>query len=117
MTAADTVLIPIQCEYYALEGLSQLITTVRQVKRSYNPELELEGVLLTMYDGRLNLTQQVVQEVKKFFPKKVYGTVIPRNVRLSEAPGFGEPVSYYDPKSKGADAYDALAKEFLKQNR
>ena len=117
LTAADTVLIPIQCEYYALEGLSQLIATVRQVKRSYNPELELEGVLLTMYDGRLNLTQQVVQEVKKFFPKKVYGTVIPRNVRLSEAPGFGEPVSYYDPKSKGADAYDALAKEFLKQNR
>lgn len=117
LTAADTVLIPIQCEFYALEGLSQLIATVRQVKRMYNPNIDIEGVLLTMYDGRLNLTQQVVQEVKRFFPQKVYATVIPRNVRLSEAPGFGEPVLYYDARSKGAEAYNALAKEFLKKNR
>lgn len=114
LTASSTFLVPIQCEYYALEGLSQLMTTVRQIKRLYNPYIELEGVLLTMYDGRLNLTQQVVEEVKKFFPKKVFATVIPRNVRLSEAPSFGEPVMYYDKSSKGAEAYAALAKEFLK---
>ena len=92
LCAADTVLVPIQCEYYALEGLSQLISTVRQVKRLYNPMLEIEGVLLTMYDGRLNLTQQVVDELKRFFPKKVYSTPIPRNVKLSEAPSYGQPV-------------------------
>lgn len=114
-TAADTVMVPIQCEYYALEGLSQLIATVRQVKRLYNPSIEIEGVLLTMYDARLNLTVQVVQEVKRFFPKKVYQTVIPRNVRLSEAPSFGQPVLYFDRASKGAAAYMALAEEFLKQ--
>lgn len=117
LTAADTVLVPIQCEYYALEGLSQLMATVRAVKRKYNEHLELEGVLLTMYDGRLNLTGQVVEEVKKYFPKKVYTTAIPRNVRLSEAPGFGEPVRYYDPTSKGAIMYDQLALEFLRNNR
>ncbi|MCR5485581.1 MAG: AAA family ATPase [Clostridiales bacterium] len=116
LCAADTFLVPIQCEYYALEGLTQLMSTVRQVKRLYNPMLELEGVLLTMYDGRLNLTQQVVNEVKKFFPKKVYASVIPRNVRLSEAPSFGEPVMYYDRSSKGAAAYEALAEEFLSIN-
>ena len=113
LSCADTFLVPIQCEYYALEGLSQLMATVRQIKRLYNPYIDLEGVLLTMYDGRLNLTQQVVEEVKKFFPKKVYRTTIPRNVRLSEAPSFGQPVLYYDKNSKGAIAYSELAKEFL----
>lgn len=111
MTLADTILVPIQCEYYALEGLSQLMSTVRRVKRQYNPSLELEGVLLTMYDGRLNLTQQVVEEVKKFFPRKVFKTVIPRGVRLSEAPSFGMPVIYYDKSCKGSIAYTKLAKE------
>ena len=117
LCASDTVLVPIQCEYYAMEGLSQLIATVRQVKRMYNPTIDLEGVLLTMYDGRLNLTQQVVGEVKKFFAKKLYKTVIPRGVRLSEAPSFGQPIQYYDGRSKGADAYNNLAKELLKDNR
>ena len=116
LCAADTVLVPIQCEYYALEGLSQLISTIRQVKRLYNPHIEMEGVLLTMYDGRLNLTQQVVGELKRFFPKKVYATAIPRNVKLSEAPSYGLPIHYYDKNSKGAAAYDALADEFLKLN-
>ena len=115
LTASDTFLVPIQCEYYALEGLSQLMATVRQIKRLYNPYIDLEGVLLTMYDGRLNLTQQVVEEVKKFFPKKVYTTVIPRNVRLSEAPSFGQPVMYYDRSSKGSTAYCDLAAEFLEK--
>ena len=117
LCASDTLIVPIQCEYYALEGLSQLMSTVRQVKRLYNSLIELEGVVLTMYDGRLNLTQQVVAEVKKFFPKKVYASVIPRNVRLSEAPSFGLPIMYYDKNSKGSMAYEALAVEFLKQNR
>ena len=113
LCAADTLLVPVQCEYYALEGLSQLMATVRQVKRLYNPQLELDGVLLTMYDGRLNLTQQVVAEVKKFFPRKVYATAIPRSVRLSEAPSFGKPICYYDRSSRGAQAYQALAAEFI----
>ncbi len=117
LTASDSFIVPIQCEYYALEGLSQLMATVRTIKRLYNPYVELEGVLLTMYDGRLNLTQQVVTEVKNFFPKKVYATVIPRNVRLSEAPSFGEPVIYYDRGSKGAECYTALAEEFLKMQK
>ena len=116
LCAADTVLVPIQCEYYALEGLSQLVATIRQVKRLYNPYIDIEGVLLTMYDGRLNLTQQVVAEIKKFFPNKVYASVIPRNVRLSEAPSFGLPAVYYDRNSKGSAAYDSLAAEFLKNN-
>ena len=116
LCAADTVLVPIQCEYYALEGLSQLITTVRQVKRLYNPMLEIEGVLLTMYDGRLNLTNQVVEELKRFFPKKVYATPIPRTVKLSEAPSYGQPIMYYDKRSKGTDAYLAVADEFLRKN-
>ncbi len=114
LCAADTVIVPIQCEFYALEGLSQLMSTVRQIKRLYNPRLELEGVLLTMYDGRLNLTQQVVDEVKRFFPQKVFATVIPRNVRLSEAPSFGQPVMYYDASSRGSAAYSELADELLK---
>lgn len=116
LNAADTVLIPIQCEYYALEGLSQLMNTVRRVKRQYNERLDIEGVLLTMYDGRLNLTQQVVEEVKKYFPRKVFKTVIPRTVRLSEAPGFGQPVLYYDRSSKGAAAYNELAAEVLRNH-
>ncbi|MGN0468620.1 MAG: ParA family protein [Acutalibacteraceae bacterium] len=116
LSAIDSVIVPIQCEYYALEGLSQLMNTIRQVKRLYNPLIEIEGILLTMYDGRLNLTQQVVSEVKRFFPKKVYSTVIPRNVRLSEAPSFGMPVCYYDKASKGSKAYDELATEFLNKN-
>ena len=113
LVAADTFIIPAQTEYYALEGLSQLTATVRQVKRLYNPTLELEGVLFTMYDGRTNLTQQVAAEVKKFFARKVYGTVIPRSVRLAEAPSFGRPINYYDKPSKGSKAYRALAEEFL----
>ena len=113
LCAADTFLVPIQCEYYALEGLSQLMATVRQVKRLYNPTLDLEGVLLTMYDGRLNLTQQVVAEVKKFFPRKVFSTPIPRSVRLSEAPSFGKPIRYYDGGSRGAEAYERLADELV----
>lgn len=115
LVAADTFLIPAQPEYYALEGLSQLIATVRQVKRLYNPTLELEGVLFTMYDGRTHLTQQVVAEVKKFFPRRVYATVIPRTVRLAEAPSFGKPINYYDKNGKGAKAYMDLAKEILAQ--
>ena len=113
LVAADTFLIPAQPEYYALEGLSQLIATVRQVKRLYNPTLELEGVLFTMYDGRTHLTQQVVAEVKKFFPRRVYATVIPRTVRLAEAPSYGRPINYYDKTGKGAKAYMELAKEIL----
>lgn len=116
LTACDTVLVPIQCEYYALEGLSQLIATIRQIKRLYNPQLEIEGVLLTMFDARLNLTVQVVDEVKKFFPQKVYKSVIPRNVRISEAPSYGQPILYYDRASKGSTAYDELAKELIKIN-
>lgn len=116
-SAANSVLVPIQCEYYALEGLSQLMATIRQVKRMYNSELELEGVLLTMFDSRLNLTVQVAEEVKKFFKDKVFRTVIPRNVRLSEAPSYGQPIQYYEPGSKGAEAYNKLVKEFLKKNR
>ncbi len=117
LTATDTFLVPIQCEYFALEGLSQLMSTMRQVKRLYNPTLELEGVLLTMYDGRLNLTQQVVSEIKKFFGKKLYNSVITRSVRLSEAPSFGLPIQYYDKRSKGANCYNALAEEFIKRNK
>ncbi len=117
LCASDTLLVPIQCEYFALEGLSQLMNTVRQVKRLYNPLIDIEGVLLTMYDGRLNLTQSVVEEVKRFFPRRVYSTVIPRNVRLSEAPSFGQPVMYYDRYSRGAQSYQDLASEFLANNQ
>ena len=117
LSACDSLIIPIQCEYYALEGLSQLVTTVRQVKRLYNPGIEIEGVLLTMYDGRLNLTLQVVDEVKKYFPEKVFKNVIPRNVRLSEAPSFGQPVLYFDRSSRGSQAYEALTAEILDKNR
>jgi len=117
LTAAGSVLIPIQCEFYALEGLSQLMATVRQVKRLYNPHIQIEGVLLTMYDGRLNLTLQVVEEIKKYFPKKVFKTAIPRNVRLSEAPSYGQPVIYFDRASRGSQAYVDLAAELIKNHR
>jgi chromosome partitioning protein len=117
LTLADTILVPIQCEYYALEGLSQLMATVRRVKRMYNPHLDIEGVLLTMYDGRLNLTQQVVAEVKKFFPKKVFSTVVPRGVRLSEAPSFGMPCYYFDKRCKGTESYLALATEIIRKEK
>lgn len=117
LTACDTLFIPIQCEYYALEGLSQLMATVRQVKKMYNSTIEIEGVLLTMYDGRLNLTAQVLAEVKKFYGDKVYATSIPRNVRLSEAPSFGQPVYYYDKSSTGTKAYLDLADEVIRRNK
>lgn len=113
-TAADSVLIPVQCEYYALEGLGQLINTINLVKKHLNKTLEIEGAVLTMYDIRTNLSNQVVKEVKRYFDNKVYKTVIPRNVRLSEAPSFGMPITMYDPRSKGAKSYEKLAKEFLK---
>lgn len=113
-TAADSVLIPVQCEYYALEGLGQLINTINLVKKHLNKSLEIEGAILTMYDIRTNLSNQVVKEVKRYFDDKVYKTVIPRNVRLSEAPSFGMPITVYDPKSKGAKSYEKLTKEFLK---
>ena len=115
-TAADTVLVPIQCEYYALEGLGQLTNTIKMIKKSLNPELSLEGVLLTMFDARTNLSIQVVDEVKKFFKNKVFATVIPRNVRLSEAPSFGQPVIEYDKHSRGAECYMDLAKEVIVRN-
>ena len=115
-TASDSVLIPVQCEYYALEGLGQLLNTVELVRKHLNKNLYVEGALLTMYDIRTNLANQVVREVKKFFQNKVYKTVIPRNVRLSEAPSYGMPISLYDARSKGAKAYDKLTKEFLKNN-
>ena len=116
LCAADSFLVPLQCEYYALEGLSQLMTTVRMVKKSMNPEIELEGVLLTMFDGRTNLSIQVVEEVKKHFPGEVFSSVVPRNVRLSEAPSHGKPITDYDRMCRGAEAYLALADEILKKN-
>ena len=116
LCAADTLLVPVQCEYYALEGLSDLLSTVRIVKRSLHPGIDLEGVVLTMYDGRTNLSMQVAEEVKRHFPGKVYASVIPRNVRLSEAPSHGKPVLSYDTYSRGAEAYRSLAKEFLENN-
>jgi len=114
--AADTMIIPLQCEYYALEGLSQLMMTVRAVKRAINPQLEIEGVLMTMYDGRTNLTLQVADEIKKHFGSQVYPVVIPRNVRLSEAPSHGKPIIAYDRLSRGAEAYTELADLFLRKN-
>ena len=115
LCAADGILVPVQGEYFALEGLSDLMNTVRLVRRSLNPRLELEGVLLTMFDGRTNLALQVAEEVKHYFPGKVYATVIPRNVRLSEAPSHGKPITSYDRSSRGAEAYTALAAEFMKR--
>ena len=115
LCAADSLLVPLQGEYYALEGLSDLMNTVRIVRRNMNPRLQIEGVLLTMFDGRTNLSIQVAQELKRFFAGKVYSTVIPRNVRLSEAPSHGKPITAYDRTSRGAEAYQALAVEFLKK--
>lgn len=113
LTAVDSVLIPIQCEFYALEGVSQLMSTIDLVKKSMNKKLEIQGVILSMFDGRTNLSIQVVEEVKKYFKQKVYATVIPRNVRLAEAPSYGLPIMEYDPKSMGAKAYMEFAEEFL----
>jgi len=113
LTAADKILVPIQCEYYALEGLSQLMNTVQLVKKHLNPYIDVEGVVLTMFDARTNLSLQVVEEVKKYFKNKVYSTIIPRNVKLSEAPSFGMPIIQYDPKSKGAECYLELADEVI----
>jgi len=113
LAAADSVIIPIQCEYYALEGLGQLMNTLQLVRKNLNEKLELEGVLLTMFDGRTNLSIQVVDEVKKFFKNKVYRTIIPRNVRLSEAPSHGKPVMVYDRRSRGAEVYHELAREVM----
>lgn len=113
LTASNSVIVPIQCEYYALEGVSQLMNTIKKVKQVMNPNLEIEGILMTMFDSRTNLSIQVIEEVKKFFPNKVYKTLIPRNVRLSEAPSFGKPIIYYDIASKGAESYLDLADEIL----
>ena len=116
LCAARSIIIPVQCEYYALEGLSDLTNTLRIVKKRLNPELDIEGVLLTMYDGRTNLSIQVGEEVKRYFKRKVFFTLIPRNVRLSEAPSHGKPVIAYDRWSRGADAYNALARELIRKN-
>lgn len=115
--AANSVLVPIQCEYYALEGLGQLVNTIRLVQKNLNPDLEIEGVVMTMYDSRTRLSAQVAEEVKKYFASKVFDTVIPRNIRLSEAPSHGLPITIYDPLSKGARTYKKLAKELLSNNK
>ena len=115
-TASNSVLIPVQCEYYALEGLGQLLNTINLVKKHLNKELEIEGAVLTMYDMRTNLSNQVVREVNRYFGDKVYKTVIPRNIKLSEAPSYGLPITLYDEKSKGARAYEKLAREILKND-
>lgn len=117
LTVSDTVLIPIQCEFYALEGVSQLMNTISLVKNNLNPRIQIEGVLLSMFDGRTNLSLQVVEEVKKYFGNKVYKSVIPRNVRLAEAPSYGLPVAQYDPHSTGAKAYEEFSVEFLEGNK
>lgn len=117
LTACDSVLIPIQCEFYSLEGLVQLMDTIKRIKDGYNSRMYIEGILFTMYMGRYNLTAQVVNEVKKYFPKDVYETVIPRNVALSEAPSHGRPIMYYDRASKGAEAYESFCVEFLHRIR
>jgi chromosome partitioning protein len=117
LACADTVIVPMQCEYYALEGLSQLVNSIKNVKRKINPAIDIEGIVLTMYDGRTNLTIQVAEEIKKYFGGRVYKTVIPRNVRLSEAPSHGLPIIAYDRLSKGAEAYKSLANEFLAKNK
>ena len=117
LCACDSVLIPIQCEYYALEGLSELVSTLKTVRRKYNSYLDIEGVVFTMYAGRYNLTLQVVEQVQKYFGDKVYRTTIPRTIRISEAPSYGQPINYYEPKGKGSEAYMDLAIEFVKRNR
>lgn len=116
MTSADSILVPIQCEYYALEGLSQLIHTVNLVKERLNPDLDMDGVVFTMYDSRTNLSSQVVDNVKSHLSQKVYNTLIPRNIRLAEAPSYGKPINMYDPKSAGSESYMALAEEVIRNN-
>lgn len=117
LVAADSVIIPLQCEFLSLEGLAELNNTIQRVKKSFNPDLEIEGILFTMYVERYKVTGQIVKEVKKYFPKQVFDTVIPRNIALSEAPSFGMPALYYDKKSKGSRAYESLAKEIMKNNK
>ncbi|MBQ7755907.1 MAG: ParA family protein [Oscillospiraceae bacterium] len=117
LVAADGVIIPILCEYLSLEGLVEIDDTIRKIRQNYNPKLEIEGILFTMYNSRYNLTGMVVEEVKKYFPDKAFETVIPRNIALAEAPSFGEPVLYYDKKAKGTKAYEDLAKEIEKRRR
>ncbi|MDD2943803.1 MAG: AAA family ATPase [bacterium] len=116
-TAADSILVPLQCEYYALEGITSLMQTIEIARKQLNPHLELEGVVLTMYDGRTNLSRQVVHEAREFFREKLFQTIIPRNVRLSECPSFGRPIFLHDPSSLGAGAYEALAEEFQRRRR
>ena len=115
LTAADSVLVPMQCEYFALEGISQLLTTIERVRDAVNPTLDIEGIVLTMYDERMNLSRQVAEEVRTHFAEKVYSTIIPRNVRLGEAPSFGKPIILYDIRSRGSEAYVNLAKEFIRR--
>lgn len=117
LCAADGVIVPMQCEYFALEGLSQLSQTISIVRKKYNPSLELDGIVITMFDGRLNLSLQVLEEIKRYFPGKIYRTPVPRNVRLSEAPSYGMPVRYYDKSSKGAAAYNDIAKEITEREK
>ena len=117
LTACDSVLIPVQCEYYALEGLSELISTLKTIRKKYNPYLDIEGVVFTMFSLRYNLTIQVVEQVQKYFGNKVYQTTIPRSIRISEAPSYGQPINFYEPKGKGSEAYMDLAIEFVKRNR
>ena len=113
LCAADSILIPVQCEYFALEGLSQLMVTIRKIKGTYNPDLQIVGIIITMFNGRLNLSMQVLNELKKFYADKIFKEPIPRSVRLSEAPSYGMPIEYYDRMSKGAEAYRAIAKELI----
>lgn len=115
LTAANSVIIPIQCEFYALEGVGQLVSTIQRIKKSLNKSLEVEGIVMSMYDGRTNLSNEVVEEVKKYFGDRVYESYIPRNIRLAEAPSFGLPICLYDDKCRGAEAYEDLTKEFLKR--
>ena len=117
LSACDSVLIPVQCEYYALEGLSELISTLKTIRKKYNPYLDIEGVVFTMFSLRYNLTVQVVEQVQKYFGSKVYKTTIPRSIRISEAPSYGQPINVYEPKGKGSEAYMDLAIEFVKNNR
>ena len=115
LVAADGIIVPMLCEYFSLEGLTQLLMTVKEVKRRYNPSLELTGILITMYNGRLNLSQEVAAELKRYYSEKLLSTTIPRSVKISEAPGFGEPIQYYEKHGKGAEAYNAAAKEIMKR--
>ena len=117
LSACVSVLIPVQCEYYALEGLSELISTLKTIRKKYNPYLDIEGVVFTMFSLRYNLTVQVVEQVQKYFGSKVYKTTIPRSIRISEAPSYGQPINFYEPKGKGSEAYMDLAIEFVKHNR